>query len=341
MEYAKLMKKVTHTRLARDWGFEQPLPWKLLVEITKVCNNKCLNCSIWSTPNKQFLTLQDYENLFKDNKNLMWLSVTGGEPFTRIDIDEIVKLAVKHCPDLKFLSIPTNGFWTDQIIKKTKALIDTGLEVHITISLDGPRDVHNLIRGTKDGYDRALATFKALKDIDVDVRYQATVHKENFPVFKDFYQQFKDDIGVLTFTQTSETYYSNEDKIKPLEGEEAAKLFDYLGDNFELRKKHDIFEKMHLRIASKYLRKKDMMIPCTAGFSSCYVSTEGEVYPCFSMPSWGNLKSKSFKDIWYGEIAQKEREKVKKKQCPKCWINCFSFQDMMTYPEKAAVKAMI
>ena len=29
------------------------------------------------------------------------------------------------------------------------------------------------------------------------------------------------------------------------------KLFDYLGDNFELRKKHDIFEKMHLRIASK------------------------------------------------------------------------------------------
>ncbi len=337
--YTKLAGKLAKARLTRDLGLSPPLPWKLLVEITKVCNNSCLNCNIWSTPNKQFLGLDAYESLFKENKNLMWLSITGGEPFTRPDIDKIVWLAVKHCRDLRFLSIPTTGFATDTIIQKTKELMKTGLDIHITISLDGPREVHNQIRGTKDGYDRAIATFKALRELGVEVRYQSTVHKENFPIFREFYEKFKDDIGVLTFTQTSEAYYSNSGNIKPLEGNGPAELFEYLGNNFALRKKHDIFERMHLKIASKYLRKRDMMLPCTVGFSSCYISTEGDVLPCFLMPSWGNLKNESFSKIWHSQTAVQEREKIRKKQCPKCWINCFSFNDMLTYPEKAFAKA--
>src|SRR3989338_5987278 len=203
LDYPLFAKKVGQTRLARDWGTSQPMPWKLLVEITKVCNNKCLNCSIWSSPNKQFLSLEHYENLFKDNPNLFWLSLTGGEPFTRPDIDEIAKLAVKHCPDLKLLSIPTNGFWTERTVEKVKELMKTGLECHITISLDGPQDIHNQIRGMKDGWQRAIKTFHALKELGVSVRYQSTVHTQNMAVFKEFYKEFAKDIGVLTFTQTS------------------------------------------------------------------------------------------------------------------------------------------
>ncbi len=340
LAYPKFAKKIGLTRLARDWNTTIPLPWKLLVEITKVCNNKCVNCSIWSSPNKQFLSLADYEKLFKENENLFWLSLTGGEPFTRPDIDKIAKLAVDNCPDVKLLSIPTNGFWVEKIVEKTKALMNTGLECHITISLDGPEGIHNQIRGMKDGWQRAVRTFHALKDLGVDVRYQSTLHAQNMDVFKEFYTRYAKDIGVLTFTQTSEVYYENSD-IKALQGEEAAKMFDWLSENFQIREKHDHFEKMHLKIASKYLRKKDMMIPCTAGFSGAYIATDGNVYPCFSMPSWGNIKEKSFKDIWYSEMAAKERGKIKAKQCPKCWINCFSFQDMVTYPEKAIAKAYL
>ena len=338
LDYPVFAKKIAHTRLARDWGLDLPLPWKLLVETTKVCNNKCVNCSIWSSPNKQFLSLEDYERLFKENENVFWLSLTGGEPFTRPDIDKIAQLAVEHCPEVRLLSIPTNGFWTERIVEKTKELMNTGLECHITISLDGPQDVHNQIRGMKDGWQRAIKTFHALKEIGVSVRYQSTVHTQNMAVFKEFYKEFAKDIGVLTFTQTSETYYENTD-IKPLVGEEPAKMFDWFAENFEVREKHDHVEKMHLKIAAKYLRKREMMLPCTAGFSGAYIATDGNVYPCFSMPSWGNLKEKSFKEIWYGEIANNERAKIKAKQCPKCWINCFSFQDMVTYPEKAVVKA--
>src|SRR3989344_9262562 len=111
-KYLSLLNKAAKGRLYRDFNIGRQLPWKLLVEINRVCNHKCLNCSIWESPKKQILPLRVYEQLFKDNKNLAWLSLTGGEPFLRPDIVEIAELADKYT-NVKFLSIPTDGYRPD------------------------------------------------------------------------------------------------------------------------------------------------------------------------------------------------------------------------------------
>ena len=339
-KYLSLLNKAAKGRLYRDFNIGRQLPWKLLVEINRVCNHKCLNCSIWESPKKQILPLRVYEQLFKDNKNLAWLSLTGGEPFLRPDIVEIAELADKYT-NVKFLSIPTDGYRPDLILEKAKALSELKPELHMTISLDGPREIHDKLRGKKGAYDQAIKTYKELKKNKIEVRYQSTLHSHNLECFKEFYTQNKKDIGVLTFTQISDIYYDNNQNTKPLTGEAAAEMFEFIDKNYKLQKKQDVFEKMHIKIAQQYLRKKDMMLPCTAGFSGAFISSSGDVHPCFFMPPWGNLKEKSFREIWFSKLADEERAKIKVKQCPKCWVNCFSFQDMLTYPEKAFSRAYL
>ena len=341
LEYPKILSKTIQTRLFRDFGVGRQLPWKLLVEISRVCNHKCLNCNIWESPKKEILPLRKYKELFRENKNLMWLSLTGGEPFLRQDIVDIAAAADESCKNLKFLSIPTDGYRTDSIVEKTKQMKKMGFELHLTISLDGPKAIHDKIRGKEGAYDAAIKTFKELKRNKIDVRYQATLHKQNLDVFKQFYLQNRKDIGVLTFTQISDIYYDNNNKVKPLTGEEAADVFNYIEKNFSMKEKQDLFEKMHIKIAQQYMKKKDMMLPCTAGFSGAFIASSGDVHPCFFMPPWGNIKEKSFKEIWFSQIAGEEREKIKQKDCPRCWVNCFSFQDMLVYPEKAAARAYL
>ena len=339
-KYTELFNKVISARLYRDYHIGKQLPWKLLVEITRTCNHRCLNCSIWQSPKKATLPLKGYEELFKDNPNLIWLSLTGGEPFLRPDIVEIVKLAKKYTP-VKFLSIPTDGYRPELIIEKSKAIENLGIELHLTISLDGPKEVHDKIRGKPGAYDNAVKTFNELKKQGIDVRYQSTLHSHNLDCFKDFYLKNKQDIGVLTFTQTSDIYYDNNQKVTPLTGEAAARMFEFIDKHYKLQKKQDVFEKMHIKIAQAYLRNPDMMLPCTAGYSGAFISSSGDVHPCFFMPPWGNLKKNSFREIWFSELADKARQKIKSKQCPKCWVNCFSFNDMLTYPEKAFSRAYL
>ena len=300
-----------------------------------------MNCNIWESSNKQTLSLEAYKQLFKENKNLIWLSLTGGEPFLRPDIVEIAKAAEQYCPDLMFLSIPTDGYRTKLIVEKAKQLNNMNFEFHLTISVDGPREVHDKIRGLQGAYDAAMKTYKALQEEGIHVRLQSTLHRQNLDVFKEFYRENKKDIGVLTFTQISDIYYGNDQSVKPLTGQEAADVFKFIDENYKMQKKQDIFEKMHIKIAQQYMKKKDMMLPCTAGFSGAFISSSGDVHPCFFMKPWGNIKEQSFKDIWFNKIAEIEREKIKKKQCPKCWINCFSFQDMLTYPEKAIARSYL
>lgn len=340
LELPLIAAKTLKTRLFRDYHIGKQLPWKLLIEINRVCNHKCLNCSIWESPKKETLPLKVYERLFQENENLFWVSLTGGEPFLRHDIDQIAALADQYCPDLKFLSIPTDGYRTGIILEKAKAMQKMNFDLNLTISLDGPREINDAIRGKEGAYDAALKTYKILRQHNINVRFQSTLHKQNLAAFKQFYLQHKKDIGVLTFTQVSDIYYDN-DKVKPLTGQEAAEVFHFIEEHFEIQKKQDLFEKMHLKIAQQYMKKKDMMLPCTAGFSGAFISSSGDVHPCFFMKPWGNIKHESFKKIWFNYIAEQEREKIKKKQCPQCWVNCFSFNDMLTYPEKAVARAYL
>ncbi len=83
-----------------------PLPREICVIITYRCNAKCNMCDAWHHPSssRDEITLSDLERL---PSGLRFINITGGEPFIRKDIDEIINVIR---PKTKRIVISTNGF---------------------------------------------------------------------------------------------------------------------------------------------------------------------------------------------------------------------------------------
>jgi len=108
------------------------------------------------------LTLEEIEKITDYLPNLETLQVSGGEPFLRKDLYEVLEIFSRKCPHLKQIGIPTNGILQDVILSQCKKISRLYPELSITVSIDGYKELHNEIRGV-DCWDKAIETFKKLK----------------------------------------------------------------------------------------------------------------------------------------------------------------------------------
>ena len=61
----------------------------------------------------------------------------------------------------------------------------------------------------------------------------------------------------------------------------------------------------------------------------------GDIKPCMFMKSLGNIKNENFKEVYNSENTNLIREEIKKNNCPKCWMNCYSPHSIMQHPIKS------
>ena len=140
-------------------------PIYLIFFVTNNCNAKCNHCFYSEQLNqsqKNLLTLDQVKDFSKQLDKIVWLAISGGEPFLRNDLEEIYKL---FCDNNKIedLNLPTNGVLTDVIYEKTKNMLNSRKikNFNIVLSLDGTKDIHNEIRGI-NCYDNVFNTYNKL-----------------------------------------------------------------------------------------------------------------------------------------------------------------------------------
>ena len=94
------------------------------------------------------------------------ITFTGGEPFLRHDLDEMVISAYKHCRP-SVITIPTNGLLTDRIVGRVDRICREcpTSQIGINLSLDGVGEEHDDIRGVPGNWDKSMATWKKLKEL--------------------------------------------------------------------------------------------------------------------------------------------------------------------------------
>ncbi|HEX2770051.1 MAG TPA: radical SAM protein, partial [Geobacteraceae bacterium] len=104
-------------------------PEALSIEVTRRCIAKCLMCNIWRMPVVPELATGDWLKLLESPvlSELKELDITGGEPFLRNDIVELLlgigRLKSTHLRRLCSVAITTNGFLTDKVLKDVGAVI--------------------------------------------------------------------------------------------------------------------------------------------------------------------------------------------------------------------------
>lgn len=172
--YVNLCKTLVKGKLAYKNIVSVPYPFRINVAVTYLCNLRCKMCNVWKiyreSPDlaREEMTSSDYGLLFEPlSSHLFWLGLTGGEPFLKKDLLDIICLAPSKLRRLHILELTTNGF-SSQAVEKgvTEILEDTKIPfLTVGISIDGPRPLHDQIRGMKGSWDRALATYKKLREI--------------------------------------------------------------------------------------------------------------------------------------------------------------------------------
>lgn len=126
------------------------------IAVTYDCNMRCTHCSSTSLkrPHQSPLTLDDYvliaQKLLK--AGVLVVNFTGGEPFVRQDLPEIISVFQPH---KLLVAIQTNGLLVTE--ERLSALRELGVD-SLGISIDSPdRAVHDTFRNTKGAFDHAVA----------------------------------------------------------------------------------------------------------------------------------------------------------------------------------------
>ncbi|HEC93135.1 MAG TPA: radical SAM protein, partial [Candidatus Atribacteria bacterium] len=139
--------------------------------LTYRCNAKCNMCEVWKHPSKpsEEIGLKVIEKL----PQMFFTNVTGGEPFVRQDLPEIIGVLRKKA---KRIVISTNGFFTERIISLCKKYPDLG----IRISIEGLSVANDTIRGIPGGFDRIIRTLFELREMGLkDIGFGMTIQDLN------------------------------------------------------------------------------------------------------------------------------------------------------------------
>jgi len=128
--------------------------------VTYKCNAKCSHCFFSNELNKKGeLSRDEISRVISGLGKLKVLLISGGEPFLRSDLADIVTEYACKC-SLGVASIPTNGFNTDQVIAGCEKITGNcrNLNLTIAVSLDGLSDMHDKVRNFQGGFTRAVET---------------------------------------------------------------------------------------------------------------------------------------------------------------------------------------
>jgi len=307
--------------------------------VTYRCNAKCNMCDCFHFPTRpeEEISLETIRKL----PHLNFANITGGEPFIRKDIEEIVDI-VRSKADRVVIS--SNGFFTDRIISLFKKRQDIG----IRLSIEGLQVSNDTIRGIKDGFDKGLRTLLTLVELGVkDVGFGMTVQEMNADDLIALYNlSYHMGIEFATATLHNSFYFRKTDN-KIQDKEKVALAFEALVNKLlKSNSPKKWFRAYFNHGLINYLYGRPRLLPCDMGKNGFFVDPYGDILPCNGMAekmSMGNLNEKSFNEIWNSNQAQKVRETVKL-----CTRNCWmigsaapAMKDKMSVPVKWVIKHKI
>src|SRR3989344_5984763 len=186
----------------------------IVIAVTYNCNSRCQMCNIWQkTDNINALGKDELLNL---PENLENINISGGEPFLRADLPELIKAIKARCPKAKVI-ISTNGFATETVLSQMEKILKIMPEIGVAVSLDGLDGKHDEIRGIPGGFEKSTATLKGLQGVGMkNLRIGFTLGDYNTEELEKMYD-FANQLGIqmtMAVVHSSENYFSKDNAIK-------------------------------------------------------------------------------------------------------------------------------
>jgi MoaA/NifB/PqqE/SkfB family radical SAM enzyme len=345
-----LQRVIRHARITRRNYQERPTPPFLILFINSICNQKCEHCFYWRNLNRRDdLTKEEIFSLSRSLGRIETLNLSGGEPFLRPEFGEICRQFIRH-NRVRQIYVPTNGYFADRTIKQiTETLKERDLDLFVAeISLDGLGEFHNKFRGSPGAFDKAMATYDALAQLqDTDPRLRIHAISTATDINMDEIRR----LTAFLFERCPRMDHHNlamirgDRKNPSLQGpslEGYQNLYEYVRRLWAAREKGrygSMVEPMLQWAKSRTAARREQVVPCRAGILNAVVYSNGDVSVCETHAPLGNLREKTFWEIWNSPEAETLRKSIAARECY-CTNEVFLWPSITFQPVELA-RAMI
>jgi Fe-coproporphyrin III synthase len=306
----------------------------LLLNVHTQCNCRCVMCDIWKRKDGRKFHAVDLE-LHRDSIEKLGVKhvvLTGGEPLLNNEVEVI-------CEFFRNLGLRITLLTTGLLLQKKADAVAVGFD-DIIISIDGPRDVHNLIRGVPGAFQaiqRGVVAIRACRP-GMSISCRTTVQKANRTHLRATVSSAKalglDSISFLA-ADVSSTAFNREN---PWDEERQSEIALSNAELIELDEEIELLIETHQedinsgfivesnaklrKIASHFranIEGKPPKAPiCNAPWVSAVVEVDGSVRPCFFHPPIGNVNQTSLAEALNTEAALSFRNRLDVATNPIC-----------------------
>jgi MoaA/NifB/PqqE/SkfB family radical SAM enzyme len=272
-------------------------------------------CEVWKNPSKQ--TDEIGLDVIEKLPDMFFTNISGGEPFIRKDLPEIVKIVKKKT---KRIVISTNGYFTERIINLCKKYPEIG----IRISVEGLAKTNDQIRRIPDGFDRSMRTLLELRTMGIkDIGFGMTLQDLNYKDLLPLYQ-LAQGLGyefATSAVHNSHYFYKSDNKIEN-EEKVIAELKKLIKLFLASKRPKDWGRAYYNHGLINYIKGNKRLLPCEMGQDGFFIDPWGDILACNGMDKkqpMGNLREQTWDEIWNSKKATEVREMVK--NCKKnCWM---------------------
>jgi MoaA/NifB/PqqE/SkfB family radical SAM enzyme len=345
-----LARIARHARLTAKAYQERPSPPFLILFINSICNQKCEHCFYWTNLNrKDDLTQEELFKLSDELGRIENLNLSGGEPFLRKDFAVICKKFIRD-NGVRQIYVPTNSYFTDKMVKQiTQTLEAPELELFVVeMSLDGLGEFHDKFRGSPNSFRKAMETYDALEKLqqeDPRLRIHAisTATEVNMDEIKRLTTYLYDRCPRMDHHNLA--IMRGDPKNPGLAGPKLGayrELYEYIRSLWAPREEGRfgaIVEPMLQHVKLRSIEEQTQVVPCKAGVLSTVVYSNGDVSVCELHEPLGNLRQKTFWEIWSSDEARKLRRSI---ACKDCWCTTEVFLwPSITYQPAHLARSMV
>ena len=285
------------------------VPISVHLDLTYRCNERCVHCYVEHEGNGELAT-DEVTRILKElaSAGTLFLSISGGEPLLRGDLFEVIEEARSLSFDVY---LKTNGL----LIGPEGARRIRSLRVHeVQVSVYSHRaQSHDGITGVGGSLARSLSAIRLMRSLGqrVIVTHIAMRGTEG------------DHPGVKTLASELGAVFRIDPTITPRLNGDDSNLELNVGrrELVEIVRNPDYVNSVEEYCAPPAPADVATLegVSCSAGFTHCYIAPNGDVYPCVQFPLLcGNLRERTFKEIWGDSPRLKELRAARNRDLPVC-----------------------
>ncbi len=312
------------------------MPIDAVIAVTYRCNSRCVMCNIWQ--------IKDFPEVGPDlylklPASLQDVNISGGEPFLRRDLVEIIHNVKKACPRAN-INISTNGFLVDTIKRVLPKIKRVYPQIAISISVDGIGQMHEDVRRVPEAWNKVVETIQFCSELlgKKKVKVAFTLNDLNYKQLNEAYIWSKK-LGIeftMAVAHSSEMFFSKENVIDVDPGfleEEFKKVIKKLLKSINPK---DWARAYFVDGLLKIAKGKKRPLESYAGEDFFYLDPKADIYPSVvDNLIMGNLEKANFKDVWFSAEANKARADVQGFE-NNYWMVCTARSAIKRNPLKVA-----